>query len=167
MELIATIDQNEYQLKVEQLGDHRFRVNINGVDHEVDCMEVMEDLYSMIHHERSYDVHVHHGKKGHIETHFYDDSFHVEVVDPMQKILDQAMGGGGKGPAALEAAMPGLVQRILVKEGDEVAMDQGLLVLVAMKMENELGSPKAGVVKEIRVKEGDNVESGAVLITIE
>lgn len=167
MELIGTIDQKEYQLKVEQVNDKHFRIEIDGVVHEVDCTEVMPDLYSLLHDEHSYDVHVHRGKQGHIETHFYDDSFHVEMIDPMQRILDQAMGGAVKGPAALEAAMPGLVQRILVKEGDEVAMDQGLLVLVAMKMENELGSPKAGVVKQIRVKEGDNVESGAVLITIE
>ena len=63
--------------------------------------------------------------------------------------------------------MPGRVVRVLVKAGDEVAARQGLVVVEAMKMENELTSPKAGRVKEVSVSEGTSVESGRLLVIVE
>jgi biotin carboxyl carrier protein len=65
------------------------------------------------------------------------------------------------------APMPGRVVRILVQPGDEVATRQGLVIVEAMKMENELGSPKAGRVKEIAVTEGVSVEAGRLLVVVE
>ncbi|CAM2066582.1 Lipoyl-binding domain-containing protein [Sulfidibacter corallicola] len=167
MELIANVNKQQHNLTIEQKGEHTYLVTIDDQVYEVDCIEVMDNLFSLVHDQKSYEVHTHRTKSGKIETHFYEDSFEVELADPMKLLLDQAMGAGVRGPVALEAAMPGLVQRILVKEGDEVEEDQGLLVLVAMKMENELGSPKAGKIKKILVKEGENVESGAKLVEIE
>ncbi len=80
-------------------------------------------------------------------------------------------GGGGPAPVAGEqrvtAPMPGRVVRIMVKAGDEVAVRQGLVVVEAMKMENELASPKAGRVKEVAVTEGMSVESGRLLVIVE
>jgi len=63
--------------------------------------------------------------------------------------------------------MPGRVVRILVQPGDEVAARQGVVVVEAMKMENELRSPKAGRVKDVAVAEGASVEAGRVLVVIE
>jgi biotin carboxyl carrier protein len=63
--------------------------------------------------------------------------------------------------------MPGRVVRVLVKAGDEVAARQGLVVVEAMKMENELTSPKAGRVREVGVSEGTSVESGRLLVIVE
>ncbi|TAK17500.1 MAG: biotin/lipoyl-binding protein [Acidobacteria bacterium] len=63
--------------------------------------------------------------------------------------------------------MPGRVVRLLVKVGDEVELRQGVVVVEAMKMENELGAPKAGRVKDIAVAEGQSVEAGRVLLVIE
>ena len=63
--------------------------------------------------------------------------------------------------------MPGKVVKILVAVGDEVAQGQGLVVVEAMKMENELKSPKAGTVVEVLAKEGAAVESGAKLIVVD
>ena len=77
--------------------------------------------------------------------------------------LDDAAAGGG----SVRAPMPGLVLNILVKEGDIVELDQGLIVLEAMKMENELSAPAAGVVQSIHVATGDAVDKSALLIEIE
>jgi len=63
--------------------------------------------------------------------------------------------------------MPGKVVKLLVNEGEEVKRDQGVIVVEAMKMENELKSAVAGKVKEIFVKEGEIVESGAKLLLVE
>jgi biotin carboxyl carrier protein len=63
--------------------------------------------------------------------------------------------------------MPGRIARVLVKAGDAVAARQGLVVVEAMKMENELRSPRAGIVAEVRATAGALVEANAVLIVIE
>jgi biotin carboxyl carrier protein len=71
------------------------------------------------------------------------------------------------GRADVRAPMPGRVVKLLVKAGDVVTARQGLVVVEAMKMENELRAPKDGRVADIRVKEGMSVEANAVLITVE
>jgi biotin carboxyl carrier protein len=63
--------------------------------------------------------------------------------------------------------MPGRIVRVLVAPGDEVVARQGLIVIEAMKMENELASPKAGRVKEVSVTEGTSVEAGRLLVIVE
>ena len=63
--------------------------------------------------------------------------------------------------------MPGRVVRVLVAAGDEVAVRQGVVVVEAMKMENELRSPKAGRIKEVNVAPGTSVEAGRVLLVVE
>jgi biotin carboxyl carrier protein len=87
------------------------------------------------------------------------------VVDPRVR----AQGGAGAASAArdVKAAMPGKVVRVLVAAGEAVEAGQGLLILEAMKMQNELKSPRAGVVAGVRVEEGATVTSGQVLVTLE
>jgi biotin carboxyl carrier protein len=73
----------------------------------------------------------------------------------------------GAGPRAVTAPMPGKVVKMLVKAGDVVTARQGLVVVEAMKMENELRASKAGTVAEVKVTEGASVEAGMVLVVIE
>lgn len=73
--------------------------------------------------------------------------------------------GGDQGE--VKAVMPGRVVKILVKQGQEIEINQPLLVLEAMKMENEIKSAKAGKVSNIHVTEGASVESGALLVSVE
>jgi acetyl/propionyl-CoA carboxylase alpha subunit len=74
---------------------------------------------------------------------------------------------GRAGRQMVVAPMPGRVLRVLVSPGEEVAARQGVVVVEAMKMENELRSPKAGTVKEVNVTPGTSVEAGRVLVVIE
>jgi len=71
------------------------------------------------------------------------------------------------GPMAIKASMPGRVVRVLIGKGEAVALHQGVLVIEAMKMQNELQSPKEGRVAAIRVAPGDTVAAGDVLAIIE
>jgi len=73
----------------------------------------------------------------------------------------------GSGPQRVLAPMPGKVVRVLVKPGDAVQPRQGLVVVEAMKMENELRAARAGCVREVAVAEGQSVEAGATLIVVE
>ena len=73
----------------------------------------------------------------------------------------------GKGPQRLTAPMPGKVVKVLVAPGDAVEAGQGLIVVEAMKMENELRAVKAGRVASVSVSEGQSVDAGAVLAVVE
>jgi glutaconyl-CoA/methylmalonyl-CoA decarboxylase subunit gamma len=66
----------------------------------------------------------------------------------------------------LRSPMPGRIARILVNEGELIEAGQGVLILEAMKMENEIKAPSTGIVKSVRVNEGDAVEKNALLIEI-
>jgi biotin carboxyl carrier protein len=63
--------------------------------------------------------------------------------------------------------MPGKVVKVLVQPGNQVAARQGIVIVEAMKMENELRAPRAGTVSEVKVLEGSSVEAGAILVIIE
>ena len=71
------------------------------------------------------------------------------------------------GPLSVASPMPGRVIKVLVSPGDVVSARQGLIVIEAMKMENELRAPRAGTVKEVRAAQGTPVEAGAVIVVIE
>ncbi len=75
-------------------------------------------------------------------------------------------GGGGRGSGTVLSPMPGRVVKVLVAEGAEVEVGAPLVVVEAMKMENELRAERSGVVKSIHVAPGDAVEGGARLVTV-
>jgi biotin carboxyl carrier protein len=95
--------------------------------------------------------------------------YEVEALDERTRAI-RALSGGGKessGPAPLIAPMPGMIVRISVAVGDSVQAGQGLIVMEAMKMENELRAATAGTVKAILAREGTAVEKGALLLELE
>lgn len=89
------------------------------------------------------------------------------VNDPRSLKARRARTGGADGPRAIKASMPGRVVRVLAKKGDVIEAHQGVVVIEAMKMQNELKSPKPGKVAELRVSPGDTVATGDVLAVIE
>jgi biotin carboxyl carrier protein len=111
---------------------------------------------------RSYDVSI----KG--------DTVHVDGVPIQFSIVHPAWAGHARahaahadGPQQVTAPMPGKIVRLLVKPGDRVHARQGLVVVEAMKMENELRARAAGTVADVRAIEGMTVEAGAILIVLE
>jgi biotin carboxyl carrier protein len=90
----------------------------------------------------------------------------VEILDA-RAALRKAARHGHAGAVELRAPMPGKVVKVLVTEGATVEMNQGLLVIEAMKMQNELKSPKAGVVRRIGVSETSAVNAGDLLVIVE
>jgi acetyl/propionyl-CoA carboxylase alpha subunit len=95
--------------------------------------------------------------------------FEVEAVDERTRAIRELSGSnaGPAGPAPLKAPMPGLIVRVNVAVGDHVVAGQGLVVMEAMKMENELRAAAAGRVKSIVATPGTAVEKGALLIELE
>ncbi len=92
----------------------------------------------------------------------------VEVQDDRSKQIEALTGQGRKAAVGgvVKAPMPGLVVRVEVSEGQAVEVGEGLVVVEAMKMENELRASSRGVVEQIHVSAGQRVEKGAPLVTI-
>lgn len=92
--------------------------------------------------------------------------FSVEIFDP-RELRSRSSAGASEGRQNIAAPMPGKVVRLLVAAGDIVEAGQGLIVVEAMKMQNEMKSPKAGTVAEVKTKDGATVAAGEILIVIE
>ena len=100
-------------------------------------------------------------------VHIAGKRYVYRVDDPRSLKARRAHAKGSDGPKQIKASMPGRVVRVLVQRGDAVEANQGVVVIEAMKMQNELKSPKAGTVAEVRVSAGDTVAAGDVLAVVE
>lgn len=96
-------------------------------------------------------------------------TYRAEVLDPGQEAVREAAAetGQSSGPSPLRAPMPGLVVRVEVQPGDLVGEGQGIVIVEAMKMENELKAPMAARVAAVRVEEGAAVERDQILVEFE
>lgn len=108
-------------------------------------------------------------RKGAYELWLDGHVYEVEALDERARAIRDlsAAAAGPAGPAPLVAPMPGLIVRVTVAEGDEVQAGQGVVVMEAMKMENELRAAGKGRVKRVLVSPGTAVEKGAVLVEME
>jgi biotin carboxyl carrier protein len=106
---------------------------------------------------------------GQYDIHLDGFRFNVEALDERTRAIRQLAGSGARsaGPTFLAAPMPGLVVRVLVQPGERVHAGQGVVVIEAMKMENELRASTAAVVHAVQVQAGSAVEKGAVLVEFE
>jgi biotin carboxyl carrier protein len=147
--------------------ENGYRVLIGGRELDLDAVHLQGFAVSLIAGTRSYRCDIDPGKSGQIGVLVGETVYPLEILDERRLRMRRA---GGKftleGPQRIDAPMPGKVTRVLVKVGDQVEEGQGLVVVEAMKMENELKSPKAGKVTELHAVEGAAVESGAKLAVV-
>jgi len=165
-EYFAFFDSQEHKVEVIEQENNIFQVTINDEKHLVDFAQIEESIYSIIIDNKSYAVDL--NEKGDsFEILINGDYYYVEILDEIKKMLKEKKLIEAEGKQILEAPMPGTITKILVDEGVDVEKGQPLLILVAMKMENEIKSPKKGKVSKIYVKPNEAVTSGAKLIIID
>jgi biotin carboxyl carrier protein len=168
--LTINVDANGRRYAVEVTSrDGAFLVSLDGREREIDVRET-GGVLSLLIGSKSYDVSI------------AGSAVHVDGVPVEVSIVPSrpSWGGAGtgdpstslaastaEGPQQVTAPMPGKIVKLLVKPGDRVEPRQGLVVVEAMKMENELRARAAGTVKEVRAIEGTTVEAGAILIVLE
>jgi pyruvate carboxylase subunit B len=92
--------------------------------------------------------------------------YEVEIEDERERAAHQAERSRGQSSGDVKSVMPGVVVELLVSEGESVEQGQPLLILEAMKMQNEIGAPASGVVKRVHVKKGQAVAGGAKLLSL-
>jgi len=149
----------------------RLQFILDGEQGDADWAEISPGVYSIFVGERSHEIHVapRPGDFG-VQATSYDvtsgvNRYHLEVRDPRRR-RHSAPGGLHDGPQEILAPMPGRIVKILVAENQEVGQGQGMLVIEAMKMQNELRAPRAGRVDRVYVKEGAGVETGIKLLRL-
>jgi biotin carboxyl carrier protein len=158
-----------HAVKVERVGS-RFRIESGGRVDVVDVARVDSTTMSMIlegDRNSSHEVSLLAGREpGDIEVHLRAGVVHARIASAGDRGRRSA-GVGPGGPQRVTAPMPGKIVKVLIRPGDEVAARQGLVVIEAMKMENELRATRAGHVKDVHVADGDLVDAGRLLAVIE
>lgn len=157
----------DHRLDVRQ-GADGLRVRLDDREFHVDFLQVDAGLYSLLIGGRSYEIDLLEVDEA-LMVLVDGQPFRVEIQEERERRLRAAAGKGEvkAGKWVVTAPMPGKVVRLLVRPGDAVQPGDGIIVVEAMKMENELKAPAAGTVKEIRVEEGRAVGGGDVLVVIE
>jgi pyruvate carboxylase subunit B len=159
------------------IGDRELEVDLGPegvlVDGEAASADLLEmdgtDVHSLLLGSRSYRILIQRNGGGRWDLSLAGRHFRALVEDERTRAIRALAGSreGPQGPRALRAPMPGLVVKIEVQEGDRVESGQGLVIVEAMKMENELKSEAGGTVSRILVQSGQAVEKDQVLVEFE
>jgi biotin carboxyl carrier protein len=165
----VTIGEVERSIEVRRVGvgvtgcGMQYEVCVDdGEPQLIDAARPMPDTLSLLMNRRSWEVGLVQSETG-FEVDILGIRHAVDVVDPRRKALRMAARAGEE---VVKTLMPGRIVRTLVAVGDMVEKGQPMIVVEAMKMENELGAPRDGKVQRICVADGDQVEAKTVLIEL-
>ena len=164
MELIVRHREREEEVHVERT-EAGYRVAIGEVSYDVDVALAGDSVHSLLIGGRQHEVTVRRQKEGLYRVASAAGAEDVEIMDPLTHLARSAHQASG-GVQQVTAYMPGRVVEVLVEAGAEVAAGQGVVVLEAMKMKNEIQAETAGVVTRILVEQDQAVEGGDPLFEI-
>jgi len=165
MKLGLTINGREEQ--IELLAPEpgcRFRMS-DGMERTADVESPQKGVFSVLLDGVSYDAYVEDTPAGTMVVVIDGHRFEIEARDP-RRWSRKSAGRGGDAVQSILSPMPGKVVRVLVAVGDVVEAGQGIVVVEAMKMQNELKAARAGTVLTMAAKEGATVAAGELLATI-
>lgn len=161
----VTIDGKDCRLELER-ADTGWRCRLNGREVQVDAVLARRDVLSILIGGTAYEI-----KRECTATDMHlwvgGVRYVAELRDPRSLGSRKRAAADEKGPKKLLAPMPGKVVRVLIGERHPVEAGESILVVEAMKMQNEIKSPKKGTVQKIVAAEGANVNAGDVLAIVE
>jgi biotin carboxyl carrier protein len=168
MKLQADINNEKHEISLRQSGE-KVSAEINGRVYELEAHEVEPNVYLLKHENRIFQIFVapHEKPNDPFQVNVGNNDFEIKITDPKRIRSSAGAGGSADGTAEIKTAMPGKVVRVLVEVGAEVKQGDGVIIVEAMKMQNEMKAPKDGTVREIRVSEGTTVNAGDILAVIE
>lgn len=149
------------------MSDGTALLTFDGRTHEADISEPEPDLFVAIIDGKVHRCTIEKLPSGETEAVINGKRIPVAAFDKKHLSSKPGAGGPGSGKISLIAPMPGKVVKVLLNQGDEVAANQGVIIVEAMKMQNEVQSPRSGKVIEIKVTEGQTVNSGEVMAVVE
>jgi biotin carboxyl carrier protein len=148
-------------------GDPMAQLSLEGKVYRASLSEPEPGIFVIIFNDRVYRCALERLPNGGIEVNVGGQRISVTANDKKHLRSNPGGSSGSGGRVTLFAPMPGKVVRILLEAGAEVNAHQGVLIVEAMKMQNEVQSPKAGKIAELRVSEGQTVNGGDILAVIE
>ncbi len=164
MKYLAQVDGITFEIDIAPDGS----LSLDGAPVEADLLQVDPlGLYSLLMNHRSYELVVEEQPRGYRVT-VGAQTFIVDVADERHLRMESARAdvSAGDGDLPITAPIPGLVVKVLVEDGQAVEINQPLVILEAMKMENEIRAPRAGVVRDIAIEVGQSVEGNALLMVL-
>jgi biotin carboxyl carrier protein len=165
MELQLNIDQEIHKVDID-LKDGKYLVKLGDKQHQVDSQRISENCLSLLVDGKAYTVFIAEDKtKRYISV--QGEQFCIEEAKAEAQTRSMADASTLKGMPTISSPMPGKIVKILVREKDKVRKNQSLVIVEAMKMENEIRSPDAGMVKKINFKEGDLVDAAEPIVELE
>ena len=170
MKFSVTINGQEHALELTL--QNGLSCSLDGIPFPAEIAEVQPGVYSLLIAGKSFEARVAaglddpSGNSGLYSVQMDGTSYAISVRDPRRRPRGKT-GLALEGGQTVRAPMPGKVIRILVSESQPVEAGQGLVVVEAMKMQNEIKCPKAGIVQKILVGEGQAVNSGETLLIVD
>jgi biotin carboxyl carrier protein len=167
MKLEAQIGDDSHQLDIRVDGEKVF-AKIDDREYELEASEVEAGVYLLKTKGQVYQVYVSaEAADGSQEVTVRNSTFDVTIFDPKRLRGSRSDHAHSGGQAEIKTAMPGKVVRVLAIVGQAIEKGASVIVVEAMKMQNEMKSPIDGVIKEIKVNEGSTVNAGEVLVVVE
>ena len=145
------------------------KIEIDGKELQCDLLHLSGNTYILKLENKFYRVSADKIKNGNYSISLEGNRFEAEIRSALQEKASQLLQQAGtlKKRIEVKAPMPGMVLKIKKKEGDEISHGETIIILEAMKMENDLRAPQSGNIKDIFIREGTAVEKGTVLFSIE
>jgi len=162
----VVVDGKTHRLELTK-GETSWRCHVDGHSLEVDAALTARDVLSVLIGGDAFEIKRERSLSGDLHLVIGSARYAIDVQDPRSLRTRRAAASGEAGPQRIAAPMPGKIVRIMVGEKDEVKAGQGVVVVEAMKMQNEMKSPKDGNVRKILVAEGAAVNAGDILAEIE
>ena len=161
----VTVAEKVYRVELVRT-EQEWKCKLDGRELPLDVISAQDGMLSLLLQGKSYEVKQETvGAESNVVV--GQERFTASVRDPRSFRSRRRVGASEQGVMKIKAPMPGKVVRILTPAGSHVEMGQSVLVIEAMKMQNELKAPKTGVVKKINVEEGAAVEAGQALAEVE
>jgi len=157
----------QFNVIIDRKSD-KVKLTLDGKDLDCQLEKLSPGVVSLLLDGKSYIFHTSPAENG-WNIGYNGGEIFLEVEDERARLLKQFAGtaAGVKGSAKVKAPMPGLVVKIIASVGQTVKKGDPLIVVEAMKMENEINAPRSGFVAEIKVKERQAVEKNEVLVALE
>jgi biotin carboxyl carrier protein len=162
MKLQAELNSEKHEIEIKRDGE-KVSARVDGREYELEASEIEPNVYLFKYNNQIFQTYVAPNGMVNLGNH----QFEISITDPKRLRGSNAAGANAEGTSEIKTAMPGKLVRILTEIGAEIKQGEGVLVVEAMKMQNEMKAPKDGIVKEIRFAEGATVNAGDVLAIIE
>ena len=161
----AVLDNHDCEVIIENL-DATLRATVDGHSYALEVHKIAEQSHLLINDHQVYDCRVEGKSRERFEVKLNKHVYEISIVDPRRLRTDENSDRHHDGPTEIAAQMPGKVVRVLVEPGTEVEKGAGIVVVEAMKMQNEIKTPRAGIVLSLNVVPGETVNAGEVLATV-